>query len=73
MQSQSASSCFWNGFSDIKKIFLGEISGSHGDKYEDDVFWDVTPCSLVEVYRYFRSACCLHHQGNFQQAPLKCM
>jgi hypothetical protein len=27
------------------------------------VFWDVAPCSLVEVYRYFRGACCLHHQG----------
>jgi hypothetical protein len=24
------------------------------------VFWDVAPCSLVEVYR---GACCLHHQG----------
>jgi hypothetical protein len=28
------------------------------------VFWDVAPCSLVEVYRRFRGACCLHHQGN---------
>jgi hypothetical protein len=24
------------------------------------VFWYVTPCSLVEVYRRFRGACCLH-------------
>jgi hypothetical protein len=24
--------------------------------------WDITPCSLVEVYRRFRSACCIHHQ-----------
>jgi hypothetical protein len=23
------------------------------------VFWDVTPCNLVEVYRCFRGACCL--------------
>jgi hypothetical protein len=23
------------------------------------VFWDVAPCSLVEVYRRFRGACCL--------------
>jgi hypothetical protein len=34
------------------------------------VFWDVTPYSLVEVYRHFRGAYCLHHQGpeniNFQ-------
>jgi hypothetical protein len=28
------------------------------------VFWDVAPCSLVEVYRRFRGACCLHHQGD---------
>jgi hypothetical protein len=27
------------------------------------VFWDVAPCSLVEVYRRFRGAYCLHHQG----------
>jgi hypothetical protein len=26
------------------------------------VFWDVAPCSLVEVYRRFRGACYLHHQ-----------
>jgi hypothetical protein len=28
------------------------------------VFWAVTPCSLVEVYRRFRGACYLHHQGD---------
>jgi hypothetical protein len=28
------------------------------------VFWDVAPCSLVEVYRLFRGACCLHHQDD---------
>jgi hypothetical protein len=28
------------------------------------VFWVVVSCSLVEVYRSFRDACCLHHQGN---------
>jgi hypothetical protein len=28
------------------------------------VFWIVEPCSLVEVYRRFRGACCLHHQGD---------
>jgi hypothetical protein len=29
------------------------------------VFWVVVPCSLVEVYRRFRDACCLHHQGSY--------
>jgi hypothetical protein len=28
------------------------------------VFWDVAPCSLVEIYRRFRGAYCLHHQGD---------
>jgi hypothetical protein len=28
------------------------------------VFWVVAPCSLVEVYRRFRGACCRHHQGD---------
>jgi hypothetical protein len=27
-----------------------------------DVFWLATPCSLVDVYRCCRGACCLHHQ-----------
>jgi hypothetical protein len=26
-------------------------------------FWVAAPCNLVEIYRRFRSACCLHHQG----------
>jgi hypothetical protein len=34
------------------------------------VFWDAAPCGLV-VYRRFRGAYCLHHQGetslNFYQ------
>jgi hypothetical protein len=28
------------------------------------VFWDVAPCSLVEIYLRFRGAYCLNHQGN---------
>jgi hypothetical protein len=28
------------------------------------VFWVVATCSLVEVYRRFRGAFCLHHQGD---------
>jgi hypothetical protein len=36
------------------------------------VIWVVAPCSLVEVYRRFRGACCLHHQGVtlIMEAPL---
>jgi hypothetical protein len=32
------------------------------------VFWDVAPCSLVEVYRRFRGAYCLHYQGDEEAA-----
>jgi hypothetical protein len=35
------------------------------------VFWVVAPCSLVEVYRHFRGACCLHHQGNSKDSHLR--
>jgi hypothetical protein len=27
------------------------------------VFWDVAPCSLVDIDRRFRCAYCLHHQA----------
>jgi hypothetical protein len=27
-------------------------------------FWDRAPCSLVDVYRRLRGACCLHYQGD---------
>jgi hypothetical protein len=27
-------------------------------------FWEIAPCSLVEVDRRFRGAYCLHHQGD---------
>jgi hypothetical protein len=43
---------------------LSEISDSRGGEYEETVYWDAAPCSLVEVYRRFRGTFCLHHQGN---------
>jgi hypothetical protein len=27
-------------------------------------FWDAAPCSLTEIDQRFRSAYCLHHQGD---------
>jgi hypothetical protein len=34
------------------------------------VFW-VVSCSLVEVYRRFRSACCLHYESDRHRENLK--
>jgi hypothetical protein len=34
-------------------------------------FWDVAPCSVVEVYQYFTGAYCHHHQGDEQAAREK--
>jgi hypothetical protein len=28
------------------------------------VFWGVLQCSLADVYRRFKGACCLHYQGD---------
>jgi hypothetical protein len=33
------------------------------------VFWVITPCSLIQVYRSFRGVCCLYHQGDTAQQP----
>jgi hypothetical protein len=38
-----------------------KISGYHGGEYED-VFRDVAPRSLVEIYRRFTGAYCLPHR-----------
>jgi hypothetical protein len=43
---------------------LVEISDSRSASMMMAVFWVVAPCSLVEVYRRFRSACCLHYQDD---------
>jgi hypothetical protein len=54
------------------KSGTGELAGSHGDEHEDDLFWDVAPCSLVEIDQCFRGAYCLHHQGYYTvQHPRK--
>jgi hypothetical protein len=34
------------------------------------VFWDVGPCSLVEVYRRFRGTCCLQHRATSQKTAI---
>jgi hypothetical protein len=41
-----------------------KISGSHCRKCEETLFWDVTPCSLVESDPSLRDAYCRHHHGD---------
>jgi hypothetical protein len=38
-----------------QRKYICEISGSHGDVYEDESL-DIASCSLAEVYRLFRDA-----------------
>jgi hypothetical protein len=41
------------------------MSGSHGGNYEDGRdFWDIAPCSVVEVNRRFRGTHSFHNQGD---------
>jgi hypothetical protein len=61
LYSLRLSFCFWSvyitGFSDNNiPIFVVVFT-----IVKMAVFWDVVLCSLVEVYRRFRGACCLHH------------
>ena len=30
-----------------------------------DIFWNVMPWSLVEVYLYFRVSSCIHYEGSY--------
>jgi hypothetical protein len=42
--------------------WCGEISGSHGDEYED-VFWGVATCSVPEIDWCFKDAYYRHRQS----------
>jgi hypothetical protein len=54
----------------IKNNYKWLKTGSKNPKYIHNVrmkmtvFWDVVPCSLVEIHRCFRGAYCLHHQND---------
>jgi hypothetical protein len=38
---------------------LHEICGSHGAIMKITALWDVTQCSLIEVYQHFEGTSCL--------------
>jgi hypothetical protein len=44
---------------DLWQLYRRLISGSLGGECEVHSFCDVAPCSLVEIDRRFRGACCL--------------
>jgi hypothetical protein len=45
-----------------------EITVSHGGEYKT-VLWDIAPCSVVEIYRRFEGAYCIHYQGDHIGQP----
>jgi hypothetical protein len=45
----------------LYKEQVGEISGSHGGM-KMIIFWDVSPCRLIESHRRFNGSC-YHHQS----------
>jgi hypothetical protein len=38
------------------------------DDVGQTVFWNVAPRSLIDVCRRYRSAYCLHHQGDDEES-----
>jgi hypothetical protein len=53
-----------NFFCDHLFIYMVRFQVRMAASMKMTVFWDVAPCSLVEMYRRIRDAYCLHHQGN---------
>jgi len=53
---QRPASRFWERIWERKHCSEREISGSHGNEYEDYDFWDVVPCTVVETDRRSRDA-----------------
>jgi hypothetical protein len=55
-------------FTEVSHKFVGFVSstvanGQTRRPLKMTAFWDISPCSLVEVHRLFRGAYCLHHEG----------
>jgi hypothetical protein len=47
-----------------RMTLLHEVKLLNTDRVMVTSFWDIAPCSLIDVHRRFRSTCCLHHQDN---------
>jgi len=44
-------------------IYFGSFGTFTAVMFQVEVFWVVTPCSVVVGYQSFRGPCCLHLQG----------
>jgi hypothetical protein len=65
---------FWKGSTKSKLPYIHEVKNrlnfgnfccnSVKNLLKTAVFWIVVQCSLLEVYRRFRGASCLHHHGH---------
>jgi hypothetical protein len=57
LQSLNCKNEKWNGIHNSNKSLLTvEISGSHSGEHEDEIFWDIVPCCLVEADQPTRHA-----------------
>jgi hypothetical protein len=63
-----AQTCYvlYRGPYNTKQVLIFQVPTSASMKMT--VFWDVAPCSIIEIYQHFRGAYCLHCQYN---SPLK--
>jgi hypothetical protein len=52
----------WQAVVNTKRTVRFQILTAASMKFR--VFWDILPCSQVDVDRCFRGAYCLHHQGD---------
>jgi hypothetical protein len=48
------------------QVFLPLTGRGRNHKTKIAVSWNGTPCSLLEIYRRFVGACCLHFHGGVQ-------
>jgi hypothetical protein len=46
----------------VFKISLLHLNQNQFNSLNVTACYDIAPCSVVEIYRRYRGACCLHHQ-----------
>jgi hypothetical protein len=44
------------------------VNSKYYDYFQTTVFWDVAPCSLIEVYQRFGGSYCLYPQAMMTEA-----